>query len=604
MEEKMTNTTIKKRSEVELKDTWATEDLYISDDAWRVDFELAKKMIEDISNYKGKLAQSSDMLLAFLRSDEELSNKLDRIGNYAQRKFDEDTKNTTYQDLADQLRSLYVSVGKALSFEIPEITAMSDETLNKFLEEKEELRIYKRYFNEIRRKREHTLSENEEKLLAAAQDLASAPSSIISMFRNADLEFSDIIGEDGKPAKLTSGTYITYLESKDRRVREDAFMTLYHTFEKFKNTAASSYSAQIKQLMFYANARKYNSTIEMALDSTDVPVSVYKNLIKSVHDNLHYMHKYVGLRKKLLKLDEIHMYDLYTSVVEGSEEKLTYEEAKAAVMEAVAPLGKEYQAILKEGFENRWIDVYENEGKRSGAYSAGAKIHPYVLLNHKDTLDGAFTLAHEMGHAIHSYLSNRTQPDVYAHYKIFVAEVASTFNEALLMEYLLGKTKNKLERASLINHFLEQFRGTIFRQTMFAEFEMLTNEMAEQGKSLTAEALSNLYYDLNVKYFGDDIVVDKEIGVEWARIPHFFYGFYVYQYATGYSAAIALSKKVLEEGEPAVKNYLKFLSGGCSASPIDLLKIAGVDMASPEPINKALSIFGKLIDELDSLLSE
>lgn len=600
----MTKATIKKRSEVELKDTWATEDLYINDDAWKNDFELAKKMVENVASYKGKLSQSADTLYAYLKAGEELSDKVDRIGNYAQRKFDEDTKNTTYQDLADQLKSLYVSVGKALSFEVPEITAMPDETLNKFLEEKEELRIYKRYFNEIRRKREHTLSEKEEKLLAAAGDLASAPSSIISMFRNADLEFPDIIGEDGKPTKLTAGTYITYLESKDRRVRKDAFMTLYHTFEKFKNTAATSYSAQIKQLMFYANARKYNSTIEMALDNTDVPVSVYKNLIKTVHDNLHYMHKYVALRKKLLNLDEIHMYDLYTSVVEGSEQKLTYEEAKANVMEAVAPLGKEYQAILKEGFENRWIDVYENEGKRSGAYSAGAKVHPYVLLNHKNTLDGAFTLAHEMGHAIHSYLSNRTQPSVYARYKIFVAEVASTFNEALLMQYLLGKTTNKLERASLINHFLEQFRGTVFRQTMFAEFEMLTNEMAEQGKSLTAEALSNLYYDLNVKYFGNDIVVDKEISMEWARIPHFFYNFYVYQYSTGFSAAMALSKKVLEEGEPAVKKYLEFLSSGSSASPIDLLKIAGVDMASPEPINQALSIFGNLIDELESLLAE
>ena len=600
----MSKATIKKRSEVELKNTWATEDLYVNDDAWRADVELAKKMVENIASYQGRLSESSDTLLAFLKADEEMSIKFDRIGNYAQRKFDEDTKNTVYQDLENQLRSLYVSVGKATSFEVPEITAMSDETLNKFLDEKEELRIYKRYFNEIRRKREHTLSESEEKLLAAAGDLASAPSSIMAMFRNADLEFPDITGEDGNPAKLTAGTYITYLESKDRRVRKDAFMTLYHTLEKFKNTAGTAYSAHIKQQMFYANARKYNSTLEAALDNTDVPVTVYKNLIKAVHDNMHYMHKYVQLRKKLLKLDELHMYDLYTSVVEGSDQKLTYEEAKAIVMEAVAPLGKEYQAILKEGFENRWIDVYENEGKRSGAYSAGAKVHPYVLLNHKDTLDSAFTLAHEMGHAIHSYLSNRTQPDVYSHYKIFVAEVASTFNEALLMQYLLGKTENKLERASLINHFLEQFRGTVFRQTMFAEFEMLTNEMAEQGKSLTAEALSKLYYDLNVKYFGDDIVVDKEIAIEWARIPHFFYNFYVYQYSTGLSAAMALSKKVLEEGEPAVKNYLKFLGGGSSASPIDLLKIAGVDMASPEPINQALSIFGKLIDELDSLLAE
>lgn len=600
----MEKATIKKRSEVELKNTWATEDLYVNDDAWREDLELAKKMIENITNYKGKLSESSDILLAYFKANDELDLKFDRIFNYAQRKFDEDTKNTIYQDLANQIMSLAVNYGSATAFETPEIIAIPDETLNKFYKENETLRIYERHLNEKRRKKEHILSENEEKLLAAAEDLASAPSSIMSMFRNADLEFPDIIGEDGNPAKLTAGTFISYLESKDARVRKDAFMTLYHTLEKFKNTSASSYYAQIKQLMFYANSRKYNSTLERALDNTDVPVAVYKNLIKAVHDNMHYMHKYVSLRKKLLKLDELHMYDLYTPVVQSSDDKITFEEAKLNVMEAVAPLGKEYQAILKEGFENRWIDVYENEGKRSGAYSAGAKVHPYVLLNHTENLSGEFTLAHEMGHAIHSYLSNKTQPNVYSDYKIFVAEVASTCNEALLMEYLLGKTKDKLERANLINYFLEQFRGTLFRQTMFAEFEMLTNEMAEQGKSLTADALSNLYYDLNVKYFGDDIVVDKEIAIEWARIPHFYYNFYVYQYATGYSAAMALSRKILDEGESAVKNYLKFLSSGSSASPIDLLKIAGVDMTTPEPINAALSIFGKLIDELDSLLSE
>ncbi len=600
----MEKTAIKKRSEVELKNTWKTEDLYINDNAWHEDFELAKKMIENISKYKGKLSESSNTLLSYLKATDELNLKFDNIYNYAERKFDEDTKNTIYQDLANKIMNLAVTYGSATAFETPEIIAIPDETLNKFINENKDIRLYERHLNEIRRKRDHILSEKEEILLAAAEDLSSAPSSIMSMFRNADLEFPDIIGEDGKPAKLTAGTFISYLESKDARVRKDAFMTLYHTLEKFKNTAASSYYAEVKQLMFYANARKYNSTMERALDNTGVPVAVYKNLIKSVHDNMHYMHKYVSLRKKLLKVDELHMYDLYTPVVQNSNDKITFEEAKNNVMEAVAPLGKEYQAILKEGFENRWIDVYENEGKRSGAYSAGAKVHPYVLLNHTDNLSGEFTLAHEMGHAIHSYLSNKTQPTVYSDYEIFVAEVASTCNEALLMEYLLGKTKDKLERANLINYFLEQFRGTLFRQTMFAEFEMLTHEMAEEGKSLTADALSNLYYDLNVKYFGDDIVVDREIAIEWARIPHFYYNFYVYQYATGYSAAMALSRKILDEGEPAVKNYLKFLSSGSSASPIDLLKIAGVDMTTPEPINAALSIFGKLIDELDNLLSE
>lgn len=600
----MEKAAIKKRSEVELKNTWATEDLYVSDDAWREDLELAKKMTEDIKKYNGKLSESADTLLSYLKSVDEIDIKFSNLFNYAQRKFDEDTRNITYQDLANQIRSLAVNYGSATSFQTPEIISISDEAINKFYNDNNDLKLYERHLNEIRRKKEHILSENEEKLLAAAEDLAQAPSTIMSMFTNADLQFPDIIGEDGKPSKLTAGTFISYLESKDERVRKDAFMTFYHTLEKFKNTAATSYFAQVKQLMFYANSRKYNSTLERALDNTDVPVSVYKNLVKAVHNNMHHMHKYVSLRKKLLKVNELHMYDLYTPVVQSSDSKITYEEAKINIMEAVAPLGKEYQAILKEGFENRWIDVYENEGKRSGAYSAGAKVHPYVLLNHTDNLRGEFTLAHEMGHAIHSYLSNRTQPTVYSGYKIFVAEVASTCNEALLMEYLLDKTTNKLERANLINYFLEQFRGTLFRQTMFAEFEMLTHEMAEQGKSLTADALSNLYYDLNVKYFGNDIVVDKEIAIEWARIPHFYYNFYVYQYATGYSAAMALSRKILDEGEPAVKNYLKFLSSGSSASPIDLLKIAGVDMTAPDPINSALSVFGELIDELDSLLSE
>ncbi|QSX05523.1 oligoendopeptidase F [Sedimentibacter sp. zth1] len=596
--------TIKKRSQVDPKYTWATEDLYASDSDWEKDFIDTGKLIEKIQDYKGKLGSSANALVVYFKLLEEIVLKMDRVANYAQRKSDEDTKNTTYQDLASRLMNIYVAFQSANSFATNECLNISEDILNKFYKENKELLDYKRYIDEIRRQKEHILSEEQEKLLAEAGNLGDAPSTIFSMLSDADMEFPDVIGEDAKPQKLTHGTFISYLESSNREVRKDAFMKLYHTLDKFKNTSAATYFAQIKQLMFFAKARKYNSTLEAALDNTNVPVSVYKNLVKAVEDNMHYMHKYVKLRKKLLGLDELHMYDLYTTVVNNAEVKISFEEAKKNVMEAVAPLGKDYQAILKEGFENRWIDVYENEGKSSGAYSAGAKVHPYVLLNHTDSLDSEFTLAHEMGHSIHSYLSNKTQKPLDAEYVIFVAEVASTCNEALLMEYLLNKTTDKLERAYLINHFLEQFRGTIYRQTMFAEFEMITNEMAEKGMTLTADALSKVYYDLNVKYYGEDIVVDKEIAIEWARIPHFFYNFYVFQYATGYSAAIALSRKILDEGEEAVKNYKKFLSGGCSKTPIELLKIAGVDMTTAQPINEALKLFGTLIDELEELLAD
>ncbi|WP_242631578.1 oligoendopeptidase F [Sedimentibacter sp. zth1] len=595
---------IKKRSEMDPKYTWATEDLYANDKLWNDDFDNALKIVEQLSSFKGSLGESADKLFSYLKLNDELSIKVNRIFNYAQRKFDEDTKNATYQDLSSRIKNLSVKIGSATAFETPEILAIPEKTLDKFYKDNNSLLIYEILINEIRRKKEHILSEKEEKILAAAEDLASSPSNIMSMFRNADLEFPDVTDENGNSRKLTAGTYTSFIKNKDQRVRKEAFMNLHNTLDKFKNTSASSYFAHVKQLMFYANARNYNSTLEKSLDESNVPTQVYKNLVEAVHQNMHYMHKYVKLRKKLLNLDELHMYDLYTPVVKGTSEKITFEEAKKNVYEAVAPLGKEYQAILKEGFENRWIDVYENDGKRSGAYSAGAKVHPFVLLNYADNINSEFTLAHEMGHAIHSYLSNKTQPTPYTHYKTFVAEVASTCNEALLMEYLLSKTTDKVGRANLINHFLEQFKGTIFRQTMFAEFEMLSHQMAESGKSLTADVLNKLYYDLNVEYFGDDIVVDNEVALEWSRIPHFFFNFYVYQYATGYSAAIALSRKILNDGDKAVKRYLKFLGGGCSLTPIELLEVAGIDMKTSQPINDALELFGSLIDELEELLAD
>ena len=461
---------IKKRSEMDPKYTWATEDLYKSDALWKEDAQALEKMFGEVAQYSGKLGSSAETLLKFLKLKDEIKIKFSRVSGYAMRKFDEDTKNPVYQDLSSQVSRLGVSYGSALAFEVPELLTISKDVFDKFFSENQELKIYERYIGEITRRKDHFLSEKEEKILAATGEMSDSPSDIMSMFRNADIKFPDVLDEEGKPAKLTAGTFVPMLKSKDRRVRKDAFMAKYNTLDGFKNTAAAAYFGHIKSLMFYAKQRKYNSTLEAALDVTDVPVNVYKNLISAVHDNMHYMHKYVSLRKKLLKVDELHMYDLYTSMVPGADAKISFEEAKKNVMEAVAPLGKEYQGILQEGFDNRWIDVYENDGKRSGAYSAGSYVHPYVLLNHNDNLNSEFTLAHEMGHALHSYLSNKTQPVVYSNYKIFVAEVASTFNEALLMEHLLGKTTDKMEKATLINHFLEQFRTTIYRQTMFAEF--------------------------------------------------------------------------------------------------------------------------------------
>ena len=456
----------------------------------------------------------------------------------------------------------------------------------------------------MRRLREHVLTPAEEKLLAAAGELSQAPDNIYSLFADADLTFKDALDSEGKSHAVSQGTFVACEESPDRVLRQNAYESLYDGFTAYKNTAAGLLNAQNKQLKFFADARKYPSAFEAALKRTNVPTSVYLNLIEAVHNNADKMHRYIRLRKKLLGLDKLHFYDIYTPLVPGVDQKIPFEQAKQTVYDALAPMGEEYRKILKEGFENRWIDVYQNEGKRSGAYSAGASVHPYVLLNYTGTLDSQFTLAHEMGHALHSYLSNKTQNPIDANYVIFVAEVASTCNEALLMEYLLGRTTDKKQRAYLINHFLDQFRGTIYRQTMFAEFELNIGRMVAEGKTLTADDLCAEYRKLNELYYGSDIEVDDRIAVEWARIPHFYYNYYVFQYATGYAAAIALSRRILDEGEPAVKDYLNFLSGGRTKSPIDLLKGAGVDMTSPAPVEQALQLFGTLLDEMEKLMED
>lgn len=591
------------RADVPAKDKWAIQDLFATDDDWRAALAKAKEFIPRIISFRGRLAESGAVLLSFFRLDDEISLAFDALVHYAQRRSDEDTRVAAYQEMVSQVTRFAVEIQSAAAFETPELLAISDEDMNRLYAEAPELELYRLNIDRIRRRREHVLSDKEEAILAAAGEMAASPDDIYSMLNDADLKFPDAVDKDGSAHPVTHGTFIPLMQSYDRVLRKSAFDSLYSVYGQFRNTSAATLSAQLKQLLFFANVRKYPSTLDAALDGNEVPTEIYRNLIDAVHRSFAPMYRYVALRKKLLGVDELHMYDLYVPVVDGVEMKFTFEEAKEIALKALAPLGEDYLNLLREGFANGWIDVYENEGKRSGAYSAGARVHPYVLLNFKGTLDDVFTLVHEMGHSIHSYLSNKTQPTAYQDYVIFVAEVASTCNEALLMEYLLSVTTDKKERAYLINHFLEQFRGTLYRQTMFAEFELAANEMTQRGEGTTAEALCAMYKKLNEQYFGPEMNVDEEISLEWARIPHFYYDYYVYQYATGYAAAIALSRRILREGEPAVKDYLGFLSGGCSADPITLLRGAGVDMASPKPVEDATKLFDEMISEMEKILN-
>lgn len=595
---------IRQRSEIPVEDTWAIEDLYPSDDAWRAALATMEEDKQTLASCAGRLAESAQTLCAYLKTGEDVKVKASRLANYCMRKSDEDTRNSAYQAMVGEFIATAVALDAQTSFETPEIMAISDETLECFYKTCPELERYRRYLTDLRRRKAHVLSAAEEKLLAAAGEMAQTPDKVYGMLADADLTFADATDSEGKTYPLRQGTFVSYEESADRTLRKSAYENLYDGFTGFKNTAAGLLDAQNKQLKFFAEARKYDSAFEASLDATNVPTAVYLNLIDAVHANVDKMHRYVRLRKKLLGVDELHFYDIYTPLVKDVDKKIPFAEAKQTVYDALEPLGEDYRRILKEGFESRWIDVYQNEGKRSGAYSAGAVVHPYVLLNYTGTLDSQFTLAHEMGHALHSYHSNKYQNPIDSGYVIFVAEVASTCNEALLMEYLLNKTTDKKERAYLINHFLDQFKGTIYRQTMFAEFELNIGKLAAEGKTLTADILCQEYRRLNELYYGPDMVVDDRIAMEWARIPHFYYDYYVFQYATGYSAAIALSRRILQEGEPAVKDYIRFLSGGCSKSPIALLKDAGVNMTTSAPVEQALALFGELLDEMEALMED
>ena len=598
----MDNEKIPLRSEVPEAETWDLRDLYPTDEAWLAEYEDLKTMPERAAAFQGKLGKSAEDLLLWFRLQDEIQERLSRFHTYASCKSDQDTGNGTYQDFRGKAMGTYVAVLSACAFATPEIMAIDDDTLNLFYAAQPELLGYQRSLYQIRRRKAHILSPECEKLLAAAGEMADSPDRVSSTFRDADLTFPSVVDGEGKERTLTDATFIPMLMGSDRALRKTAFETYYARMSEFKNTLAATLDAQFKSLKFFADARGYESTLAASLDATEVPIEVYHNLISAVHDNLDKMYRYVALRKKRLGVDELHMYDVYTPIVADADSVIPYETAKETVLEALAVLGKDYTDLLKEGFDHRWIDVRENVGKRGGAYSTGSgKPHPYVLLNHKDNLDCQFTLAHEMGHALHSYHSVTHQPTATSDYVIFVAEVASTCNEVLLMRHLLGKTTDPKERAYLINHFLDQFKGTVYRQTMFAEFELAMGRMVEGGQTLTADALSEKYLALNKLYFGPDMVSDPQIALEWTRIPHFFYNYYVFQYATGFSAAVAIADRILSLGESAVADYKKFLSGGSSTDPISLLKIAGVDMSSPAPVNAALKLFGELVDELEKL---
>ena len=594
---------VKSRDEIEAKYHWDLASIFATDEVFLQALEEAKGYPAKCAAYQGKISQSAQELLAFLRLDDEANIALSRLLNYAQRKSDEDTRVSKYQDFASQAMSLYVSVASACAWFTPELLSLDQQAMEAFYQQCPELELYRRNLDRIFRRKEHTLSPAEEALLASAGEMAAQPDNIYSMFADADLTFADAVDSQGEKHPVTHGTYGPLLYSQDRTLRKSAFESCYAGYGQFRKTCAATLNAQTKQLKFFADARKYPNTLAAALDETEVPVEVYTNLIDAVHRNLPAMHKYTRLRRKLLGVDELHFYDLYVPMVGDVDMHFTYEEACDLILKALEPMGEEYCAIVRQGLAQRWIDVYENPGKRSGAYSAGGySMHPFILLNFQGTLNDVFTLIHEMGHSMHTYLSCATQPSCYSEYVIFVAEVASTCNEALLMQYLLKNTTDKRQRVYLINYFLEQFRTTLYRQTMFAEFELEVNRMTERGEGLTADALCAIYRKLNEDYFGPDIVVDDEISLEWARIPHFYYNYYVYQYSTGYAAAIALSQKILQEGKSAVEHYLNFLKGGCSKPPIDLLRGAGVDMATAQPIDEALKLFDGLIDEMDQLV--
>lgn len=592
-------TTYSSRNEIDERYRWDLSSIYKNDEAFESALEQAKELPQKLAAYQGKISRSAKNLLDFLRLDDEVDKTLTKLVNYAERKSDEDTRDSHYQDYSSQVMTLWVSLSGASSWFSSELLTLSEDEMASFYAEVPELELYRRALDIVFQRREHVLSPAEEKLLASAGDMAGQPGNIYSLLNDADLTFEDALDSDGNAHPVTHGSYIPLMMSSDRILRKNTYGSLYRTYRQFRNTLAATLGAQNKQMKFFTDARRYPTMLEASLTGNEIPTEVYTNLIEAVHANLPALHKYISLRKDLMELDELRFWDLYVPIVDDIDLTFTYEQACEIILEALKPMGEDYLALVRKGLSERWVDVYETPGKRSGAYSAGGYgMHPVILMNFQGKLDDVYTLIHEMGHSIHTYLSCENQPVCYSDYVIFVAEVASTCNEALLTHYLLEHASSQRERAYFLNHFLEQFRSTLYRQTMFAEFELKVSELTEQGSGITADTLSKIYRELNENYFGKDIVVDDDISLEWARIPHFYYQFYVYQYATGFAAAIALSQRILTQGAPAREDYLSFLKGGSSKPPIELLRGAGVDMMSTQPIIDALKQFDEMIDKM------
>ena len=592
------------RKEIREQDKWRMEDLFAAEEDWEREFRQTECGLEKYKKYQGKIGKTSQFLYEGLEEMNRLQQHLERLYVYANQRYHEDTGNGHFQQLAGRAQNLMVKAQSTFAFVEPELMELSEDTFETYLKEENGLELYRRYVGEIFRLREHVLSREMEDVLAQVSQIADGPENIFSMFNNADVKFGIIKDENGTEWELTHGRYTQFLESQDRTVRKAAFERLYEVYGQFRNTLAATFEANVKQAGFFAKMRHYPSSRAAALDGGNIPESVYDGLLEAIHSHLDSMYRYIELRRRALDIDTLHMYDLYTPLVSSQKKEYSFEKAKQIVLEGLAVLGEDYQALLKEGFEQGWIDVYENQGKRSGAYSWGAYgTHPYVLLNYNGSLNHVFTLAHEMGHAIHSWYSDHTQPYPYAGYRIFVAEVASTCNEALLIHWMLQHAKSREEKAYLVNYFLEQFRTTVFRQTMFAEFEKIVHEKCAASESLTADVLCEVYLHLNRTYFGTGMEIDPQIALEWARIPHFYTPFYVYQYATGFSAAIAISQKILQGEDGIVEKYKEFLRGGSSKDPVDLLKICGVDMTSPAPVSQALKMFDLYLNEMEKLIS-
>jgi len=597
---------VPKRHELPQEYTWNINSIYADDAAWEADYKRLEALIPSLEHLSGTLGQSADAFLGALQQRDNATKLLEQLYVYAFLRRAEDTINSTYQALTGRIGALYARLNSAVAFFEPEILALPDEQIDAMLAQNDELRVYEHSLNELRRQRDHIRSAEVEALLAAAGEMARAPEAIFDTLNDADLKFPMVEDEDGNQVELSQGRYIKFMESTKRPVRKAAFEALYGTYATVRNTTGMALSNHIRTHTFYARARNYPSALEAALEPDVIPLSVYTNLVETVNNNLDTLHRYMRLRKRMLNVDELHMYDVYAPLIGDAKFEYTYDQARDLMERGLAPLGQDYiQSMMRGLREQRWVDVYENEGKQSGAFSWGSyTTQPFIMMNFQDDLNSVYTLAHELGHSMHSFHTRRTQPYTYGSYTIFVAEVASTLNEALLTDYFLKTTDDRLLRMYVLNNQIEEFRRTMFRQTMFAEFELETHRRTEAGDSMTADSFSELYYDINKRYHGPDVVADEQIALEWSRIPHFYSNFYVYKYATGIAASAALSRQILNEGQPAVDRYLQFLSGGSSRTSIELLKGAGVDMTAPEPVQQACDIFGELVTQMEQLADE